>query len=378
MHEHYLLAIGGIIIMGIAAQWLAWRLGLPSILLLLVFGLLVGPLSGFIQPDQMLGDALFPLVSLAVAVILYEGGLSLNLRELRGVGDVVLKLITVGLAITWLLGAGAAHFVLGLNIPLAVLLGAILVVTGPTVIKPLLRHVRPKDDLGSILKWEGILIDPIGAILAVLIFEAILAQSFTQTPLLVAQGVLLTVVIGGLAGLAGAGMLILLLRRYWIPDHLQNSMSLMLVVVAYIGSDLLRPESGLLAVTVMGIALATQPWVSVRHIVEFKENLSVFLIAGLFIVLAARLDLGQISGLSWGIVVFLSILIVLARPMAVLASTVGSKLKGQDRVFLMFMAPRGIVAAAIASLFALRLAEIGYQDAERLIPITFVLPLSRL
>lgn len=255
MSEQFLLMMMGIIVLGIGAQWLAWRLGLPSILLLLIVGFIAGPLTGFIRPDQMLGDALFPFVSLAVAVILYEGGLSLSLRELRTVGDVVLKLVSIGMVVTWVTGALAAIWVLDLDLQLAVLLGAILVVTGPTVIKPLMRHVRPKGDLGATLKWEGILIDPIGALMAVLVFEAILEGEFAQTPLLVAQGVLITVLVGGLVGLAGAGLMILLLRRYWIPDHLQNSMSLLFVVAAYAIADGLRPESGLLAATLMGIAL---------------------------------------------------------------------------------------------------------------------------
>lgn len=371
MSEEFLLMMTGIIVLGIGAQWLAWRLGLPSILLLLLFGFIAGPLTGFIRPDQMLGDALFPFVSLAVAVILYEGGLSLSLRELRTVGDVVLKLVSIGMVVTWVIGAMAAVWVLGLDLPLAVLLAAIVVVTGPTVIKPLMRHVRPKGDLSSTLKWEGILIDPIGALMAVLVFEAILEGEFAQTPLLVVQGVLITVLVGGLVGLAGAGLMILLLRRYWIPDHLQNSMSLLFVVAAYALADGLRPESGLLAATIMGIALANQPWVNVKHIAEFKENLSVVLIAGLFILLAARLDLAQVNRLTWQVAAFIAILIVVGRPLAVLASTLGSKLSWRERAFLASMAPRGIVAAAVASLFALRLVEAGNEGAEQLVPITF-------
>jgi NhaP-type Na+/H+ or K+/H+ antiporter len=371
MSEAFLVMMTGIIVLGAGAQWLAWRLGLPSILLLLIFGFIAGPLTGFIRPDQMLGDALFPFVSLAVAVILYEGGLSLSLRELRTVGDVVLQLVSVGMVVTWVIGAVAATWVLGLDLQLAVLLGAILVVTGPTVIKPLMRHVRPKGDLGSTLKWEGILIDPIGALMAVLVFEAILEGEFAQTPLLVVQGVLVTVLIGGLVGLAGAGIMILLLRRYWIPDHLQNSMSLLFVVAAYVVADGLRAESGLLAATIMGIALANQPWANVKHIAEFKENLSVVLIAGLFILLAARLDLAQVSRLTWQVGAFIAILIVIGRPLAVMASTLGSKLSWRERAFLASMAPRGIVAAAVASLFALRLVEAGHEGAEQLVPITF-------
>lgn len=369
--EELLLGIAAIIVLGIGAQWLAWRVRLPSILLLLVFGFIAGPLTGWIRPDRMLGDALFPFVSLAVAVILYEGGLSLRFSELRQVGAVVLRLISLGLVVTWLVAAVAAYYILRLSAEIAVLLGAILVVTGPTVIKPILRHVRPVGDVGSSLKWEGILIDPIGALLAVLVFEAIIAGEFGRTPLLIAEGLLVTMLIGTLVGLAGAGLLTILLRRYWIPDHLQNSVSLMLVVAAFAVSDILRPESGLLAVTIMGIALANQPFADVQHIVAFKEDLSVFLIAGLFILLAARLDLQEVGQLSWGVAAFLAALVVVARPLSVFLSTLGSRLNWQERAFLAVMAPRGIVAAAVSSLFALRLIERGHAGAEQLAPVTF-------
>jgi NhaP-type Na+/H+ or K+/H+ antiporter len=175
MSEDLLLGLASIIVLGIGAQWLAWRLHLPSILLLLVFGFIAGPVTGFLDPDAIFGDLLLPVVSLSVAIILLEGGLNLRISELRQVGGVVGKLITIGILVTWLIGSAAAYFILDLDFALSVLLGAILVVTGPTVIIPLLRHLRPSGAVGPILKWEGITIDPIGAILAVLVFGAIIA-----------------------------------------------------------------------------------------------------------------------------------------------------------------------------------------------------------
>jgi NhaP-type Na+/H+ or K+/H+ antiporter len=274
--------------------------------------------------------------------------------------------------VTWTISTVAAHILVGLDLALAALLGAILVVTGPTVIGPLLRHVRPVGQVGPILRWEGIVIDPVGAVLAVLVFEALLAGELRQATALVILGVAKTIVVGGGLGLLGAGSLVLLLKRYWVPDFLQNPISLMLVVSTFAAANLLQAESGLLAVTVMGITLANQKSVSVRHIIEFKENLRVLLISGLFILLAARLQVSDLTQLGAGTLAFLGVLICIARPIAVALSTMSSDLKWQERLFLAWMAPRGIVAAAVSSIFTLRLAEAGYAQAERLVPLTFL------
>jgi NhaP-type Na+/H+ or K+/H+ antiporter len=372
MAEHILLGLASIIVLGIGAEWLAWRLRLPSILVLLIFGIVAGPVIGFLNPDALLGDLLLPIVSLAVAIILFEGGLNLRVSELRQVGGVVRKLITVGALVTWLIGAGAAYFLLNLDFAMALLLGAILVVSGPTVIMPLLRHLRPSGQLGSVLKWEGVVIDPIGAILAVLVFEAILAGGFREAAAVTVIGLLKTIVIGGGIGMLGAMLMVLLLRRFWIPDFLHGAISLTLVIGVFATSNLLRTDSGLLAATVMGIYLANQKTVSVRHIVQFKENLRVLLISSLFILLSARLQVSYLGYISIGSLAFLGVLMVIARPASVVLSTIRSGLSWRERAFLSWMAPRGIVAAAVSSVFALRLVEAGYPQSELLLPITFM------
>lgn len=247
---------------------------IPSILLLLVFGIVAGPVLGWIDPDDMLGSLIYPVVSLAVAMILFEGGLSLSVKEFRAIGGVMAWLVTLGAAITWLVGAIAAHWILGLDWPLAILLGAVLVVTGPTVIGPMLRFIRPTGQTSAILKWEIIVIDPIGAMLAVLVIRVIL-ESGTQPVMVVAGIVLKTIAIGTLSGLLGALILGVCMKRDYIPDYLHNPVAVMFVVAAFTGANLLQSESGLLAVTIMGFALANQKAVSVQHIVEFKENLRV-------------------------------------------------------------------------------------------------------
>lgn len=371
MSENLLVGLTSILVLGIGAQVLAWRWRLPSILLLLIFGFVAGPATGFLNPDVLFGDLLLPLVSLSVAIILFEGGLSLRVAHLREIGGVVRNLISIGIVVTWLTSAGAARFVLGLDWTLALLLGGVLVVTGPTVIGPLIRHVRPTGQVASIVRWEGILTDPIGAILAVLVFEAILSGGGEQATQGALLGVFRAVLIGGTAGLLSAGMMTFLLKRYWIPDFLQNPLSLMLAVTAFTISNFLQTESGLLAVTVMGIALANQKTVAVKHIIEFKENLSVLLISSLFVLLAARLQLSALTRLDISSLAFLGILVGIVRPIAVALSTLGSELTWRERLFIAWMAPRGVVAAAVASIFALELSQAGHA-AEHLVPLTFL------
>lgn len=369
-----LVPLAALVVLGIGAQWLAWRLRVPSILLLLISGFIAGPaVFGLVDPDKLLGDLLMPLVSISVALILYEGGLTLHFAELPSVASVVRNLCSLGAVVTWAVAAAAAWFFFGLDIRLAILLGAVLVVTGPTVIGPMLRHIRPAGATGPILKWEGIVIDPIGALLAVLVFEAILTGGSGRAATAnVAASLLKTIFVGGGLGLIGAAILAILLRRYLVPDYLQNAVSLMLVVAAFAASNRVQPESGLLAVTVMGMALANQKLADVKHIVEFKENLRVLLISALFIILAARLELEDLQQVWLPGIGFVAVLVLAARPLSIYVSTLGSKLNGGERVFLACMAPRGIVAAAVSSVFALRLENNGLSDARLLVPITFI------
>jgi NhaP-type Na+/H+ or K+/H+ antiporter len=373
MGENLLIGIATIIVLGIGAQWIAWRLGLPAILLLLVCGFLAGPGTGIINPDRLFGDLLSPIVSVSVAVILFEGGLSLRFSELREIRTTVLSLVTVGVLVSWIVSAAAAYYLFGIDYRIAVLLGAILVVTGPTVIIPLLRDIKPAGKVGSIIKWEGIVIDPIGALLAVLVFEAMLAGGMEKVTQQVGFNVLKSLVTGGVAGFAAAQFLILVLRRRWVPDFLQNGVSLMTVIAVFTISNYVQSESGLITVTVMGVLLANQKHVDVKHIMEFKETLRVLFIASLFIILAARFTAEEVKNVAnVGSLLFLGVLFFVARPLSVFLSTVGSGLNLKDKVFLSWMAPRGIVAAAVSSVFALKLAQAGFSQAEYLVNITFL------
>jgi NhaP-type Na+/H+ or K+/H+ antiporter len=384
------VALAIVVMLGIGAQWLAWRLRIPSILLLLVFGLAAGPgmrylssvfadedghgaFSFALNPDELFGtDLLLALVGISVGMILYEGGLTLKIREIRSTWRPVVMLVTVGSLVTWMVALLSAKIVLGLSTPIATLLGAVLIVTGPTVIGPLLSHIRPSGASGLILKWEGIVIDPIGVGIAVLVFEAIIAQPGTTDLETITKAVLLTLAAGIGFGVAAAIILKELLNRFWVPDFLQNPVSLMLVVAAFTASNQFMQESGLLATTVMGIMLANQSKVNVHHILEFKENLRVLLISILFIVLAARLRVEDLQQLDWGAVIgFLVILICVARPLGVFLSTLGTGLSIQEKFFICLMAPRGIVAAAGASIFALGLEIAQVPGYESIVPLTF-------
>jgi CPA1 family monovalent cation:H+ antiporter len=379
--------LAGVAVLGIFAQWLAWRLRLPAILLLLGFGMLLGL---FVRPDQMLANLtgsdvsvgprlLFPVVSLAVAVILFEGGLTLKFSELKSSGTAVLRLVSAGALVTWILTALAAWMLLGLTGRLSILLGAVLVVTGPTVVMPLLRHIRPSRRIGSIVKWEGIVIDPVGAVLAVLVFEHFFVgggdASGMETFLKLAK----TIAIGTVGGIGVALLLAQGVKRYWVPDFLHGAVFLVAALGAFAVSNWLQEESGLVTVTLMGIVLANQKDIRVHHILEFKEHLGVLLISFLFIVLGSRLEVENLVKVGAGGFFFLVVLILLVRPAAVLVATLGTDLTARERTFLAFLAPRGIVAASVASVFALKLAsldESSVNQAQELAPITFLVILG--
>lgn len=374
MTENLMLAIAVIGILGSLAQWAAWWLKLPSILLLLLLGIVLGkPVTGLIDPDLIFGDLLFPMVSLAVAVILFEGALTLNFSQIRGLESVVRRMVTIGMLVTWLVIAAATHFILDLSWQMSLLFGSLVVVTGPTVIVPMLRILKLNKKVANVLRWEGIVIDPLGALLAVLVFNFIISSQGAAAGLLdVALDFGWILLIGGvLGGLAGS-VLGLVLRRHWLPDYLHNVFTLTLVFAVFALSDYLAHESGLLTVTVMGMWLANSKNTPIEDILNFKESLTILLISGLFIILAARLDLQEFLQIGWlSILIFLVVQFV-ARPLKILLSTWGSDLTFKEKVVLSWIAPRGIVAAAVSALFALKLEQQGYSEANLLVSLTFM------
>lgn len=361
MHQRVMITLAFVGLLGLLSQWLAWRLKLPAILFLLIAGIVIGPVTGLLDPQAVFGEFLMPMISLSVAVILFEGSLTLKLREIMGLHRVVRHLVSIGVLVTWVLIALATHWLVDFSWKLSFLFGAITVVTGPTVIVPLLRTVRPNANVANILRWEGIVIDPIGALLGVLVFQFIISEAdgaaVGQTLAAFCKSIIFSSSIGCIAGY-GFGQII---RRHWLPEYLHNYAALSLVFGVFVSSNLIQHESGLMAVTVMGFWLANMKGVPMEDILNFKESLSILLISGLFIILAAGINFTRFDELGWGAVGIFCVIQFIVRPIKVFISTWGSSLNWRERLLIAWIAPRGIVAAAIAAAFAVRLQEQGFE-----------------
>lgn len=339
--------------LSVGAQWLGWRLRLPALLFMLIIGFGLGQL---VSPDEVFGrDLLFAGVNLCVAIILFEGALSLKLRPVRDLGRPILRLCTVTVAACWVLIALTA-WALGFDLRVALLLGAILVVTGPTVINPILRQLRPTRRVSGLLRWEGIIVDPIGAVLAVLVYQGVTSiegasvwREVGRLGLTVLVALLVAVPVG--LGVAA------LLRRHLIPDFLQGVVFVGIALGTVVGANLILDESGLLAVTALGILLANQPGIELDRVLEFKENLQVLLVGALFVMLAGRVTPAQLAGVAPMGLVLVAALVLVVRPVSVLLGLAGTETTRQERTLMCFMAPRGIVAASITAIFALQFSQ---------------------
>jgi NhaP-type Na+/H+ or K+/H+ antiporter len=388
-----MLELSGIIILGILAQWAAWKLGIPAILPLILIGLFVGPFSTYFSEDGnkwiepvwngtnglFPGERLFNFVSLAISLILFEGGLTLKKEELKNVGTVIYKLITLGAFVTLITAGIAAHYIIGLNWSISFLFSSLIVVTGPTVIAPILRNLPIKKDLSTILKWEGILIDPIGALIAVLVFEFItvgsqMGSSYTKEALIEFIKIIVT---GFSVGFTSAYAFTLALKNKLIPHYLLNAVVLALVLGVFVLSDLFAHESGLLSVVIMGMVLGNMKLDALKDIFYFKETISILLISILFILLSANIDMSDLELIfNWKTLILFSIVVLIIRPLGVFLSSMNSSLKQNEKIFISWVGPRGIVAAGIASLFGIKLTMQGYDDANFITPLVFMVVLG--
>ena len=367
-NSEVIVVVAAVLVIGVAAQWVGWRIRVPSIVFLLGAGLIAGPLTGWVDPDALFGELLFPFASLAVAVILFEGAFTLGARGVRVAGRTVWLLLSVGASITLVSTAVVARAVLDVQWSLAWVLAGVLVVTGPTVIGPIIRSIGLKGRVASILEAEGTLIDPLGAIVTVLLFRAFFEPG-SGTPL--AVELVLTLAIGIVTGVIAAWVLTLALARFLLPDELHNVTTLAMVIAAFAVADHFQPEAGLVATTAMGFVVASQRRVEVRDVLQFNETLRTLFISGLFILLGARIAPETLTTLEWRNLVFLGILVVAVRPLSVVLATIGSGLSRSERTFIAATAPRGIVAAAVASVFSLRLAEQDVDGAQVIVSATF-------
>lgn len=350
-----------LLVVAVGCQWLAWRLKVPSLLLLLLAGFVLGQ---FYYPDTILGrNMLFAGVNVAVGIILFEGALGLRFSQVRDLGRPIARLCSLTVVISWALTT-LILWILNYDVRLAALVGAILVVTGPTVINPILRQLRPTRRVSQLLRWEGIVVDPIGAILAVLVYTAVVATGVRGSVVnaLITLGTALLVAVVS-AGLSSA-LLIVTMRRQLMPDHLQAVIFLAAAVGVLAVSNYFQSESGLLSVTLLGIILANAKDIRVDHIREFKEHLQILFVGALFVLLAGRVTPGEITGVGGKALIFVAILILVVRPLSVLLGLLGVEVTKQERLLMMGMAPRGIVAAAVASIFALEFRHAADHAAE--------------
>ena len=356
---------------GIAAQWIAWRLHLPAIVLLLVAGFIAGPATGFLDPAADFGSVYRPMVSIAVAIILFEGGLTLNLREIRETSTAVRRIIMYAGPLTWVMAAYAAHHIGGLSWPTAIVLGAILVVTGPTVIMPLLRQAQLDARPASLLRWEAIVNDPIGALFAVVAFEVILVYNGMHQ----ADNLLMVIVLGFVlavgGGWAGARLIVWSFVRGHVPEYLKAPVLLATVVAVYSATNLVLEEAGLLTVTIMGMVLANSRIASLTDMRRFKETITTLLVSGIFIILTASLSIADIRSLDWRAALFVAALLLVIRPVAIMLATIKSGATLQERILTSWIAPRGVVAVAVSGLFGTLLADAGVEDAGRMVAFSF-------
>lgn len=380
--------LASILILSVFAQWLAWKIKIPAILPLIIIGLALGPASTLFSPDggKLLdgdaifsGDLLFAFVSISVGVILFEGGLTLKLREIRDQARVVRNLLIVGPIITLFGGGFAAHYLLGLDYRLAFLFGALIIVSGPTVVIPILRNVRPNMRINSVLKWEGILIDPLGALIAVLVYEFIQTSDLGNSNTVeVFKEFFITVSSGMFVGALAAFFLRWLLEKNRLPAYLRNVMALGMVIMAFTFAEFIAHEAGLMSTTFMGIILANVRVQNLKKILSFKEDVSIILISVLFILLSSRIDISQIEKLGQASLILFAVVTFGLRPLIVWISTIRSDFNWREILFMSWVGPKGIVAAAVASLFALQLsnntdASINHEQAELILPLTFMM-----
>lgn len=359
--------------LGVGAQWAAWRLRMPAIVLMLLAGLLIGPVLGVFDPSRDIGPLMGPMISIAVAIILFEGGLTLNLHSLRGAAEGVKRLIVLGAPLGWLFSTLALHYVAGLGWPSSAVFGGIMVVTGPTVIAPLLRQARLNRRPAQLLQWEAIVNDPIGALAAVLAFQVVLVLNTAETMGDAAWAMARGVVVAAVMGVAAGAIIAESFRRAWVPEYMKVPVLFAALLGVFALSDFVLHESGLLAVTVMGIWIANADLPSYTEMRRFKEHATILLVSGVFILLAANMDFEKLAMLDWRALAFVVVVILVVRPLTVVISLVGTKLPMRERFLVGLTGPRGVVLVAVAGLFAERLVALGVADAALLGPLAFAL-----
>lgn len=373
MAEGLVFKVALILALGLGAQWAAWRYQIPAIVLLALAGIVAGPVTGVLEPQADFGPLLQPAIAVAVAVILFEGGLGLDFKGLAGAAPAVRRLVVLGAPLAWAFGAAAAHYVGGLSWPVAILFAGILVVTGPTVIAPMLRQARLKHRPAAVLRWEGIVNDPLGALFAVLTYEVVVHWGMEDPVVSIAGGLMVGIAVALVLGVAAGWACTATFERGWVPEFLKAPVLLGGILLSFAVSNLVYEETGLLAVTAMGMVVGNSRVSALDELRRFKEYVTTVLVSSVFVVLTATLTWADISALTWQHALFVLVILVTVRPAAVLLSTLGTPLPWGERALVAWIAPRGIVAVAISGLFATKLTGAGYEDAALLVPLAFAI-----
>ena len=379
--------------LGIGAQWLAWKLQRPAIVLMAIAGLIFGPLVGwllglpipgflhdFMEPFRLdpqvdFGDVYRPMIGIAVAIILFEGGLNLSFKHLGDARSAVIRMVVLAGPIAWILGTLAAHYLVGLEWDMAAMVGGLFIVTGPTVIMPLLRQAHLQTKPANILKWEGIVNDPVGALFAVIVFEFVRITQMEASMAIIFGRIAFACVLGtGVGILSGIGMA-WAFRRGIIPEYLKAPVVLAWVLVIYVIANTIADETGLLAVTALGMTMANTKFASMVEMRRFKENIAIILVSGVFVMLTATLTPEVLKDFvsNWGIILFVLAMMFLVRPIAVMVSTLWSGISWKESLLVSLIAPRGIVAVAVAGLFAAEMDALGRSDGLIFVPLAFAL-----
>ncbi|MDX1785703.1 MAG: sodium:proton antiporter [Roseovarius sp.] len=358
---------------GVGAQWLAWKLRMPAIVLMLIAGLVIGPGLGIFVPERDIGPLMGPMISVAVAIILFEGGMTLNLHSLREAAVGVRRLVLIGAPVGWLLSALALHFVAGLGWASSAVFGGIMIVTGPTVIAPLLRQARLSKRPAQLLQWEAIVNDPIGALAAVLAFEVVLVTAAANTFSDALWDMVIGIGTASALGLAAGWLIAEGFRRGRVPEYMKVPVLFAVLLLAFALSDYVLHESGLLTVTIMGFYIANAGLPSYAELRRFKEHATILLVSGVFVLLAASMNLERLSMLGWNTVLFVLAVILVVRPLTVMISLAFSNVPMRERLLVALTGPRGVVLVAVAGLFSERLFAAGIEDAAILTPLAFAL-----
>ncbi|MBP8929814.1 MAG: sodium:proton antiporter [Paracoccus sp.] len=361
---------------GVGAQWLAWRFRMPAIVLMLVAGLILGPVTGIFVPERDIGALLHPMISLAVAVILFEGGLTLNFRQLGDARPVVKRLVLLGAPLGWLFSALALNWVAGLSWEASIVFGGIMIVTGPTVIAPLLRQARLQPRPAQALQWEAIVNDALGALAAVLAVLVVLVRHSHLDGAMAVWVLAKGVGFSGILGLAGGYGIVGAFRRNLVPEYMKVPVLFVTVIVAFAGADMVLPESGLLSVTVMGLVIANAKLPSYTEIYRFKESATILLVSGVFILLAAGVEFQTLRMLDWRALAFVLVVMLVVRPLTVMLSLIGTGLPWNEKLLIALTGPRGVVLVAVSGVFAERLVSDGIGDGAMMVPLAFVLVMA--